>query len=211
MKKSIATILIGLFSTIVADPTPDAPVDAASKLIIGEAVSDATSDLRFSIKSLSEEAQVSKPAFFYVRFAAAESDVARMSSLLPGLGIGYRRLAGNGAADISISGIGYGEKKNGQIFWTVPKTSYLHYFDPDQQHSLYMGGGLAWGGLMSKENQKENHFIGIIPSFTSGYEFVRKSTVLGFTELNISQPALAVYKKGAFPGPIAELTLGIGF
>ena len=151
--------------------------------------------------------QKAKTGFFYVRFAACEKDMIRADALLPGLGIGYRRLAGNGAADISVSGIGIAEKKNGRIFWTAPKTSYIHYLQPDQKQSYYLGGGLAWGGLESKGQS----FIGIIPSFTGGYEFVRKSSVLGFAELNVSQPALAVYKRGAFPGVIAECTVGIGF
>lgn len=132
-----------------------------------------------------------------------------MNSILPGLGIGYRRLAGDGAADISISGIGVAEKKNGKIFWTAPRASYLYYLQPDQIKSFYVGGGLAWGGLESGQHQSD--FVGIIPSITGGYEFVRKSTVLSFAEFSISQPALAVHKKGDFPLPIAELTIGIGF
>jgi hypothetical protein len=205
MKKSIATILTGLVSILSADPVTEAAEIAAS-VTIGASLADAASDIKIPEQPF-QEPQVSKPAFFYVRFSAAESDVSRMSSPLPGLGLGYRRLAGNGAADISVSGIGFHEKKNSRILWTAPKATYLRYFNPDEQQSLYLGGGLAWGGLDSKDN----HFVGIIPSFTSGYEFLRKSTVLAFTELNISQPALAVYKKGAFPGPIGEFTVGIGF
>lgn len=200
MRKLIATILIGLFSSVSAD-------GVSADMVSRAATHETISDIKIPIQSFSENIQVSKSGFFYVRFAAAENDMARMDSVLPGLGIGYRRLAGNGAADISISGIGHSEKKNGQIFWTVPRASYLHYFRPDQTQSFYMGGGLAWGGLISKKD----HFVGIIPSFTSGYEFIRKSNVLGFTELSISQPALAVYKKGEFPAPIGELTVGIGF
>lgn len=130
-----------------------------------------------------------------------------MRSLVPGLGIGYRRSSGQGAADVSISGIGIAEKKKGRFFWSAPKTSYIHYLQPDQKKSLYVGGGLAWGGVLSHGQE----FIGIIPSLTGGYEFVRKTNILGFTEINISQPALAVYKKGAFPNPVAECTVGIGF
>lgn len=207
MKKTIAIILLGLSSVVSADLVQDAVVDTASTIVVGKAISEATSSPESQIKPHFEKAEASKPAFFYVRFTAAESDVARMGSVLPGFGVGYRRLAGNGAADISISGIGAQEKKNAQLYWTFPKASYLHYFRPDQKESFYVGGGLAWGGLETPNNR----FVGIVPSFTGGYEFVRKSTVLGFTELNISQPALPVYSKGDFPGPIAEVTVGIGF
>lgn len=202
MKKLISAILIGFVSVISADLPTNVAIDIASRAITGT-----VSGLETPTRPLFEDGPITKPAFFYVHFAAAESDVTQMHSLLPGLGIGYRRLAGDGAADISISGIGYAEKKNSRIFWTFPKTSYIHYLQPDQKQSYYLGGGLAWGGLDSKSQ----NFVGIIPSITGGYEFVRKSTVLGFTEFNISQPALAVYRNGAFPGPIAECTVGIGF
>lgn len=151
----------------------------------------------------------SKTGFFYVRFAAAEDNLAHAAALVPGLGIGYRRLAGNGAADISFSGIGINAHKNSRYFWTAPKISYILYSTPDRNESFYYGAGLAWGGAESESGK--NKFNGIIPSIACGYEFMRKSSVLGFAEFNISQPALAVYTKGVFPGPVAELTIGCGF
>ncbi len=154
-----------------------------------------------------QAAQTAKQGFFYVRFTAAENDLTDPSALLPGLGIGYRRLAGSGAADISISGIGHAERKSGRLVWTAPKTSYIQYFQPDAKTSAYVGGGLAWGGVESKEQK----FTGIIPSAMAGYEFVRKSSLLGFAELTISQPAFSVYRKGSFPGPCVEFSTGIGF
>lgn len=195
MKKFLGTILLGLSSILSADIVD--PVLEMPSLNI-------TSDFQ---APPFEEKPFAKPAFFYVRFAAAENNITRPDTPLPGLGIGYRRLAGDGAADISISGIGYAEKNNDHLFWTAPKASYIHYLQPSQKESFYVGGGLAWGGLRARGQ----NFIGIIPSATGGYEFVRKSTVLGFTELNLSQPALAVSKKGTFPGPILEWTVGIGF
>lgn len=154
-----------------------------------------------------EKVLPAKQGFFYVRFAAAERDLAHVDSILPGLGVGYRRLTGRGAGDISIGGIGRHERRSGQIFWTAPKASYIHYFQSEAKTSAYAGGGMAWGGVESKGN----HFIGIIPSATIGYEFSRKSSILGFADLTISQPAISVYHRGAFPGPIAEFSTGIGF
>ncbi len=191
MKKIINTILLSAASLLSADP-------------IGGFISGRNSDF-MSAKPSFEETASPKLGFCYVRFVTAES----MNAVLPGLGIGYRRLAGNGAADISVSGIGIAEKKTGKIFWTAPKASYIHYLQPDKKRSFYVGGGLAWGGLESRS--RSSNFIGIIPSLTSGYEFVRKSSILGFAELNLSQPAVAVYRKGEFPLPIMELTVGIGF
>ncbi len=201
MKKLICTTLIGLTSILSADLATDVALDLNT-----HAITSVVSDVKMPVSA--QEKPINKSGFFYVRFAAAQSDFSQIDSLLPGLGIGYRRLAGDGAADISFSGIGRNERKNGRLFWTAPKASYIHYLKPDQKQSAYVGGGLAWGGL---DNGRSQHFVGIIPSLTAGYEFVRKNTILSFAELNVSQPAMAVYKKGAYPGPVAECTVGIGF
>jgi hypothetical protein len=204
MRKIIVTTLMAA-SIAFAEPSIDhadvAPADIAPAFV------NAALPSAFSFNPSLPETEVSKQGFFYVRFAAAESDFIHASPVVPGLGIGYRRLAGNGAADISISGLGTAERKSGNVYWAVPKASYFRYLNPEAKGSLYLGGGIAWGGIESK-NQK---FIGLVPSATAGYEFARKSTVLGFSELNISQPTLSVYRKGTFPGPIAEAIVGIGF
>ncbi len=157
--------------------------------------------------SLFAEKQI-KQGFFYVRFAAAENNCTQPSSVLPGLGIGYRRLAGHGAADISISGIGRAEHRADRIFWTAPKASYVHYFQPAAKKSIYAGGGLAWGGT---SHSNKGNFVGLMPSLTAGYEFAHNCPFLGFAECTVTQPAISVVKRGVFPGPVAEFAIGIGF
>lgn len=193
MKKTICAILTAVTVFIFAEEPSMVPAPL--------------SDLTSIPTPPLQEMVVPKQGFFYVRFATAESDLAHVSPILPGLGIGYRRLAGNGAADISFSGIGRAEGKKGRIFWTAPKASYIHYLQPNGERSAYVGGGLAWGGI----KEKDHSFIGIIPSATVGYEFAHKSAILGFAELNVSQPAAPVYRKGFFPGPMAEISVGVGF
>lgn len=154
--------------------------------------------------------EIVKDSFFYVKFAAGEHDIARAEklSVLPGLGLGYRRLTNHGAADISVNGNGYSyEHKKENYFWTAPKASYLHYFSPHASQTAYVGAGLAWGGLKTGENK----FVGIIPSATAGYEFARTDSILGFGELTVSQPALALAHTGIFPTPVAEFSMGVGF
>ena len=155
----------------------------------------------------SEEISTSKSGFFYVRFATGERDLARLDSVLPGFGLGYRRLAGDGAIDISTSGILREQGKGGQAFWTLPKVSYVHYLDPSSERSLYLGGGLGWGGVVAPGHK----FTGIISNATVGYEFMRHTAFLGFTEFTLSQPAIPLSEKGGFPGPAAELSVGVGF
>lgn len=170
-------------------------------------VPNSISDPQFQSNLHPKEAPTTKEGFFYVRFAAAENNLTYLTSIVPGLGLGYRRLSGDGAADISITGLGHKENKSARFFWTAPKASYLYYLQPDAKASTYLGAGLAWGGLSSKGQ----NFVGLIPSFTLGFEFAHRASFLGFGEFTISQPALSVTRKGAFPGPIAELSMGIGF
>lgn len=192
MKKIISTILMAAPVLAFADQ----PINTLTTI----------SDLPVPNFPL-QEPQIIKQGFFYVRFAAAERDVMHASSVNPGLGIGYRRLAGNGAADISFSGIGHSEHRNGRITWTAPKASYIHYLQPDAKKSAYVGGGLAWGGMKSHDQS----FVGIIPSVVAGYEFAHNNTFLSFAELTVSQPTISVSQKGFFPGPSVEFSTGIGF
>jgi hypothetical protein len=211
MKKSLFASLLSLTAMAFAEPTI--------------AIPDATSAIATEIKSNSippsQKMNELKQGFFYVRFAAGEHNMAQTSALVPGLGLGYRLMAGDGAADISFSGIGFFEHRNARYFWTAPKASYCHYLTPQAEKSLYVGGGLAWGGVRERRwepndddylsDYKDSSFIGIIPSATIGYEFARRTSFLGFTEFTVSQPLLAVSREGSYPGPIAELSLGVGF
>lgn len=196
MKKSILVYLFGA-NIIFAAPSSEIPL----------------SNVEMSKPSASlEEEEVFEKGFYYVRFATAESSFNDAgNTFVPGLGLGYRRRTGSGAADISISGIGRSARKNEWYSWTFPKVSYIQYLNPVATDSFYFGGGLAWGGIDSKKQGRRQEFIGIIPSAILGYEFARKSTVLGFTELNISQPASAIYQRGPFLGPVIEVNFGMGF
>lgn len=151
---------------------------------------------------------VSGQGFVYVQFAVAESDLIHTVPLYPGAGIGYRRLVWEGAIDISINVVGRIKKRGrDRFFMTAPKVSYIHYLHPNATKSAYIGGGLAYGRVYVHGND----FIGIIPNFTVGYEFLRKTSFLGFSELTISQPILSVEQRGSFPGPSIAISTGIGF
>jgi hypothetical protein len=208
MKKSFFAAMMALTASIFADPALSAIPETQAP------------------SQLFETSSPPKQGFLYVRFAAGENDMAQAAPLAPGLGLGYRRLVGDGAADISFSGIGISEHSNSQYFWAAPKVSYYHFLQPNATRSLYAGGGLAWGGVRVEgeaekvtnplDGTEELHstykrFTGIMPSATLGYEFNRNSSILAFTEITLTQPALAVERQGKFPGPMAELSVGVGF
>ncbi len=187
MKTKLATFLtLASLSAFAGDLLMPAPTAAAAA--VGSKVLDP------------------KEGYLYVRFLTSDTDMTHTNAVTPGLGFGYRRLTGDGALDISMSG--NGSDRFRKAFWTLPKASYLRYFTPDKEESFYGGGGMAWGGV---HNRKGNEFVGLIPSATVGYEFLHKSTALGFTELTVSMPAVPVYKEGKTMGPIAEISVGAGF
>jgi hypothetical protein len=148
--------------------------------------------------------------FLYLKMAMADSQPSHIADFVPGVGLGFRMTQGKHGLDISSNGA-YGKGWNNEIkthFWTFPRVSYLHYFNPTSNQSLYFGGGLGWGEIRTR---KESQFLGIIPSLTLGMEMLRTSAFLTFTELNISQAAVARKATGPFPGPVAEFSVGAGF
>jgi hypothetical protein len=175
--------------------------------------------------------------FFYVRMNVAEPQAhvpeLKQTSFLPGLGLGYRRGQAS-AIDISLSVSHIKDGKDEATYWAFPKMSYLRYFSPKKASSFYAGAGLTWGGVILRNgnevviheiiNEEEGDqqfeaevlsrtsFFGIIPTACIGYEANRKEgSWRSFMQLEVSQPILAVAKKGAFPGPVAEFSVGLGY
>ncbi|MES2272887.1 MAG: hypothetical protein V4487_01690 [Chlamydiota bacterium] len=171
-------------------------------------------DISLDAKSALKQEMVSnKKSFVYLRMGVSDSHPTDSVKVLPGMGLGYRLIAGASALDLSATGNRYitrdaeGEKKTTH-FYTLPKANYLYYISPAKNNSLYVGGGLAWGGLKTKDDRE---FTGIISNAAVGYEMNRSSTVRSFVQLDVSQPAVAAVQKNAFPGPFAEFSVGAGF
>lgn len=164
--------------------------------------------------------------FIYVRMNVADPQIAqtpqlRADSFVPGLGMGYRRGSNKEAIDLSI---GFNSKtssavnemdekvKEKETYWTFPKMTYLRYFSPKKDSSFYGGIGLSWGGLITEKAEGDTLFFGIIPTACFGYEANRKdASWRSFFQLEVSQPALALTRKGDSPKPLAELSVGLGY
>jgi len=148
--------------------------------------------------------------FLYVKMIAADSYPEKVADFIPGFGLGFRFAQGNHGLDISSTGVrGHGWSKGTRnYFWSFPKASYLYYFSPAQQQSFYAGGGLAWGGIDTKDGTS---FLGISSNAVLGLEMFRKAAFRTFVELNVNQPTIARSATGPFPGPVAEISVGAGF
>ncbi|MBM3184104.1 MAG: hypothetical protein FJZ64_02215, partial [Chlamydiae bacterium] len=142
MKTKLMTAALGAMATLAFANEPsavqtlsDLPVDRKAPITLQQAAA--------------------KKGFSYFRFAAADSYPTNSVQVIPGLGIGYRLETGGGALDVSAnysSGKGWDdESKN--LFWTLPKVSYLHYLNAASDQTVYGGLGLAWGGLTTKDDR----------------------------------------------------------
>lgn len=205
MKKTLTTAFLTIAAAFgFAQEAVPAPVLSASSLL----------NEKKPVISLEEKAGAKK-GFTYLRMGISDSYPAnelKDVKVVPGLGLGYRLTSGPSAIDISAS---YNrrytrddEGKKDTYYYTLPKANYLHYISPAKANSFYAGGGLAWGGLKTKD---ANEFIGLIPNVAVGYEMNRDANWKSFVQLDVSQPAVAAASKGAFPGPLAELSVGAGF
>lgn len=169
-----------------------------------------------SLPAITEKANDSK-SFTYLRMGVTDSYPVDSVKVIPGIGLGYRLNSGNAAIDISANYTGVvGSKEDiGTYFYTLPKASYLYYITPAKSESFYAGAGLAFGGMKTKD---EREFQGFIPSVTAGYEMNRKGNWRSFVQMDVSQPALATRYSNPpeasskrYPGPVAEMAVGLGF
>ena len=200
MKSKIATILLSIAAaTCFCD---DALIQQPS----------ANLDLNMTGKA------VSKKSFSYVRLGVSDKDAVHTFETIPGLGLGYRYGLNDSAIDISANYTSQiaGSNLNDTYFYTIPKASYLRYVSDDKQtDSFYYGAGLAFGGVKKAETES---FSGLIPSATVGYEMNRNQTFHSFVQFDVSQPATSLSTKNDnfvslknLPGPLAEVSVGLGF
>jgi len=155
-----------------------------------------------------------RASFGYVRMGIADSDAVHQFETLPGVGLGYRWALADGALDVSANytrELKTGDTEN--YFYTAPKVSYLHYLTAADNQSFYAGLGLSWTGI--KKADAANNFDGIAPSASIGYEMNRHQTVRTFAQLDVYQPTMAVSASNVsfsnLPGPLAEVSVGLGF
>jgi len=148
--------------------------------------------------------------FRYLRMGVSDTEL-KTNDVMPGIGIGYRISSGSHALDLSSS---YNQRekrtdlgKERTYYFTLPKANYLFYTNSGSNTSLYAGGGVAWGGVHTQNDQ----FIGLIPNLALGLEMNRNAAWSSFIQIDVSQPAIAARQRGDLPKPFAELTLGAGF
>lgn len=203
MKKVFTTLLMTLAAGAFAQESAPATLLSANVL----------PETRTTISI--EEKVAQNKGFTYFRMGVTDSYPASTLNdvkIVPSLGLGYRYATGPSAIDVSANFCSrlmptYEGHKD-TYSYTLPKVNYLHYVTPARNNSLYAGGGMAFSGMKTKD---ENEFLGLVPNIAVGYEMNRNQNWKSFVQLDISQPAIAARSKGNFPGPLAEVSFGAGF
>jgi hypothetical protein len=178
-----------------------------------------SSAINLPIELKLNEKALPKHSFSYVRLGLGDKDAVNTFETVPGLGLGYRYAMENSAIDMSANYTSQisGSKIRDTYFYTVPKVTYLRYVSADvAAQSIYYGAGLAWGGV--KKGADLASFQGFIPNATVGYEMNRNQTFHSFVQLDVSQPVASVSRANDnfisfanLPGPLAEVSVGLGF
>ncbi len=204
VKKKIATAILTIATAcgFAQEATPQLSIDKLPQQI--------------EVTLVKKEDTQPRKSFYYIR-----ADVAPMADagVLPGIGVGYRLNYDASALDFSASIKGRHSDDSRATVWTWPKVNYLYYFTPAQDGSLYLGGGLAYGGIATREETNDDdywtttrtEFHGLLGSACAGYEMHRSSRLRTFVQLDVNQPIAPSYRVGAFPGPSAEFSVGAGF
>lgn len=203
MKTKIATVILSIAAVAgFCDETLITPVSASLP-----------TELKLT------KTTVSKQSFGYVRLGVSDKDAINTFETVPGLGLGYRYGMKDSAVDVSANYTSQivGSTINDTYFYTLPKATYLRYISDDfQTESFYYGAGAAFGGV---KKVAETSFTGLIANATVGYEMNRDKEFHSFVQLDVSQPATYINSSSTktfiawknLPGPLAEVSVGLGY
>ena len=141
--------------------------------------------------------QSTGPAFFsYVRVGEGAL-FADVKYLTPAVGFGVRTELDSFAIDSSLNLQVKSNPGGGQrdvIAGSVIDLKVLRFAEPMADATIYLGGGLSWGGVdltASRPPYTRVSGNGLQAEITSGYEFARKSAIRMFVEANAVLPLYA--------------------
>lgn len=142
----------------------------------------------------------------------------------PAFGFGYRYELDRIAIDASF--LNFVLTKDGSSYDAATgswiRLGAAYYFSPYENHSLYAGAGVGWGGGSVSSDSTHYSNSGIDVGLSAGVEFLRASSIRLFVQLDATLPTYAL--KGtrydadgvtshsdSIYAPSAALSLGLGF
>jgi hypothetical protein len=165
----------------------------------------------------------------YARLGIAAIPTENSYSVAPSFTAGKRAIIDVHGVDISagFSGI-YQDRgafskndveKNLSFFYTMPKITYLRFFEPSCQNKLYAGVGGALGGSHLQHSERSgdhfshitSQFFGLMGNALIGYNFQSKD-ISAFMQFDYSQPLIPIYRSHPITdNPVYEMSFGLGF
>ncbi len=137
----------------------------------------------------------------------------------PLLGVGWRYELDTIGIDASFFNLQFGlDSEEGELSgeggingsWV--KLMVLYFFDSLANSSLYLGGGLSWGGTAVSESGRDYSGTGLQAEIGFGFEFLRASTIRLFCELNATMPFYYSYDgSDSKYTPTVGLAFGVGW
>jgi hypothetical protein len=138
----------------------------------------------------------------------------------PLFGVGYRYELDKLGIDVSFANFKVSlDKKNqatsdgdGGVSGSWVKLMAVYFFKPKANSTLYVEGGLSWGGAAVSEDGRNYSNNGLQGELGVGYELLRASTIRLFCGLEATLPFYMVYSEGkSVYAPSLGLTLGVGW
>lgn len=153
--------------------------------------------------------------FYQIKMGAGVTQAGSDHATIPMLSLGKRFEFGEAAIEVLGTWGGHTTTNGSKnYYFTLPKISYLNFYEPNSKQSIYYGGGLSWGKVQSKPinaNAKSTQFTGVFGEATVGYELKRTTEFRTMLDFTLSQPMIAQSRTGHHPGPTALFGMSLGF
>ncbi len=165
------------------------------------------------------------PDIINMQVSTSLGEIKNNNNISPCVGLGFRSESASDAVDLSFSVAvhktekpvfeSYGDSSYelSDTLYTLqffyPKLLYLRYTNPDNPSSPYFGGGLGWSQFFNQET--DSSFNGLAGVVAFGYEMGRSSIIRQMAQLEITQPLVPSFSKGATLTPSLQLSYCLGF
>jgi len=165
--------------------------------------------------------RVKADSIFYVKLGYGGVYTSEQFYNNTAIGFGYRYELDNFAVDFGfLSGIWGSSSDDYASHIKLIQINGLYYFDPISNNSLYLGGGMSYGGttiVVNNDNTFDSYSeAGMTSNITFGYEMLRSSSIRFFAQTEINLPLYTVdsfwnSENKSIYAPSMEFSLGIGF
>src|SRR5215471_11927641 len=140
----------------------------------------------------------------------------------PDVGFGYRYELDSIGIDLSFNLVvatNRGSAGTGSVGGSFVKLEVLYFSNPTANASLYIGGGVSWGGTVVASDSVAYSGSGLQGEVSAGYEMLRASTIRLYAQLDATLPAYTVAQQNLVLGtsgnrayaPTFGLSFGLGW